>query len=149
VIMCENVCKKIQLQQRLDSLKSSLATKQAELERVNRQQDALIQSLVKKASLASFTSPTLSNSSTSSSMTSSSISESHLYSPVPTNEAQQEFASLLIKNSTPNDLKDSLIISPASVYFNDAEKRVQQDDQERSETSEITGRLKSRSSPNG
>ncbi len=147
--MCENVCKKIQLQQRLDSLKSSLATKQAELERVNRQQDALIQSLVKKASLASFTSPTLSNSSTSSSMTSSSISESHLYSPVPTNEAQQEFASLLIKNSTPNDLKDSLIISPASVYFNDAEKRVQQDDQERSETSEITGRLKSRSSPNG
>jgi len=147
--MCENVCKKIQLQQRLDSLKSSLATKQAELERVNRQQDALIQSLVKKASLASFTSPTLSNSSTSSSMTSSSISESHLYSPVPTNEAQQEFASLLIKNSTPNDLKDSLIISPASVYFNEAEKRVQQGDQERSEASEITGRLKSKSSPNG
>ncbi len=149
MIMCENVCKKIQLQQRLDSLKSSLATKQAELERVNRQQDALIQSLVKKASLASFTSPTLSNSSTSSSMTSSSISESHLYSPVPTNEAQQEFASLLIKNSTPNDLKDSLIISPASVYFNDAEKRLQQGDPERSETNEITSRLKSRSSPNG
>ncbi len=116
--MCENVCKKIQLQQRVEKLKSSLEKKRAELNNVNKQQEALIQSLYKKVSLGSFTSPTISNSSTSSSLTSSCISESHLlYSPVTANNTQQEFSNLLIKNSTPNELKNSLIIPPASDYF--------------------------------
>ena len=108
MVMCENICKKIQLQQRLEHLKLLLSEKKSELERIQKQQDD-IQSCSNKAHLLpTFTSPTssssnsLTNSSTSDSYCSPSFSFSH---PIPTTmsvESMPHKSSVAsVVNSTP------------------------------------------------
>ena len=121
VVMCENVCKKIQLQQRLESIKAKLNSKKEQLERLNKQQEAILN---KKDTFNSFTSPL--SSSTSSSMTNSSISESHLYPTSPLfsqgtdmNLLSPELvlnSSMMLKNSTPYDTKNAFILSPDLIF---------------------------------
>lgn len=121
VVMCENVCKKIKLQQRLESIKAKLSSRKEQLERLNKQQEAILN---KKDTFNSFLTSPLS-SSTSSSMTNSSISESHLFpiSPSYNNSSQcndtnllspelSQNSNMLVKNSTPYDMKNAFILSP-------------------------------------
>ena len=121
--MCENICKKIQLQQRVEKIKAKLTLKKEELDRLNKQQEELLLTTSKSKSPTNlFTSPL--SSSASSSMTNSSISESHLFplsppfnhsnvlSPELTNQGQTN--NIIIKNSTPYDFKSSSILTPDS-----------------------------------
>lgn len=161
VVMCENVCKKIQLQQRVESLKKKLENKKKELERLTKQQDSILSNINKNV-ISSFASPL--SSSTSSSITNSSISESHIFSPSPSyalNASQllspdmqginNNNINKAVQNSTPNDLKTSTILSPSSnisQIVNTREKAYQIDHQAIIE--KINDRQnKSNSSPNG
>lgn len=170
VIMCENVCKKIQLQQRLESIKAKLNSRREQLERLNRQQEAILN---KKEEFTSFTSPL--SSSTSSSMTNSSISESHLYPNSPSYNNSQcndtnllspelvQNSNMLVKNSTPYDMKNAaFIMSPNMNYIENSNLRSSSDHEDYTnkppDSNEIIGintsnnqsrSNKSSSSPNG
>lgn len=167
--MCENVCKKIQLQQRLESLKAKIGSRKEQLERLNKQQEAILN---KKDTFASFLTSPLS-SSTSSSMTNSSISESHLFPISPTyNNNNNEYndtnllspelvqnSNILVKNSTPYDIKNAFILSPDLNYNETSNLRSSRDHEdytnkardsnEMNTSSSQTRSNKSSSSPNG
>lgn len=167
--MCENVCKKIQLQQRVESIKSMISAKKAELDRANKQQDSLIAKATSSNSVVltnnTCTSPL--SSSTTSSMTGSSISESQLYPPSPMSDRNNntamlspglhhEYSNILIKNSTPLELKSSSVISPSVDEYlslqseNRAEQKVPSYRIEPSMINDgFISRNKSISSPNG
>ena len=107
--MCENICKKIQLQQRLEHLKLLLSEKKSELERIQKQQDAILSSS-KAHLLPTFTSPTssssnsLTNSSTSDSYCSPSFSFSHPIQTTMSVESMPHNKSSIVAsviNSTP------------------------------------------------
>lgn len=173
VIMCENICKKIQLQQRVESIKAKLKEKKLELERMNKKQETILlnannKNNYKSNAFTSFTSPL--SSSTSSSMTNSSISESHLFpaSP-PFNQLDasdvlspeislKENTNAFIKNSTPNDFKSSTILSPDSNISNQNDDLPVRENREipshyqidaQEIIDNINSRQKSSSSPNG
>lgn len=172
--MCENVCKKIQLQQRLESIKAKIGSRKEQLERLNKQQEAILN---KKDTFTSFLTSPLS-SSTSSSMTNSSISESHLFPISPsynyhnnnsqcndTNLLSPELvqnSNMLVKNSTPYDIKNAFILSPDLNYNETSNLRSSRDPEdytnkardsneiiEINTSSSQTRSNKSSSSPNG
>ena len=153
--MCENVCKKIQLQQRMESLKSALNKKKTELERISKQQELILSK--NQGLMSSFASPL--SSSNSSSLTNSSISDSLNIFPIsPTLDQDLNLTSLspeiqnlhvLIKNSTPFDTKNTSIIRPDSDYMNEACNTHIGYRISSHEYSDKTNRQKSSSSPNG